>query len=337
MDTTTRQDLLSVVVAVRNGASTIERCVRSLTECVAPAGFEVEILVVDDGSTDATAELVACHPGVRLLRQPPMGASAARNHGIRESRGAAVAFTDADCEVDRAWLIELVNCLRATDAAAAGGSQSPPDDARGMALDVARFLQAVGFFGGYTRLAQVVREVDHNPSCNSVYRRTALVEVGGFSGNLWPGEDVELDLRIGRRGHRIVYNPRARVRHHRRDSLESFARMMLRYGRWSGGYLTRHYGMFRPLSWAPLVLLLLLGALVVAALLSPALAIAGTAVLALVPLLLFRRSAAPLGAWPRMYLLAVIAVIAWHAGYLRGLFTSDPPRPGLAVVAGNGP
>lgn len=333
MDTTSRQDLLSVVVAVRNGEGTIERCVRSLTECVPPAGFEVELIVVDDGSTDSTADIVARYPNVRLLRQPPTGASAARNHGIRESRGSAIAFTDADCEVDRSWLIELVNCLRATDAAAAGGSQSPPHDISGLALDVARFLQAVGFFGGYTRLAQVVREVDHNPSCNSAYRRAALTEVGGFSENLWPGEDVELDLRIGRRGHRIVYNPRARVCHHRRDALWSFSRMMARYGCWSGGYLTRHYGLFRPLSWAPMVLLALIGALLLATLFAPALGIASAAILALVPLLLFRRSGAPASAWPRMYLLALIALVSWNAGYLRGVFIADPPRPGLPIAA----
>ena len=105
--TTTESNLISVVIAVRNGSAVIERCLESLEACRSPAGFEVEVLVVDDGSTDDTREIVRGFKGVRLLEQEPSGPSAARNRGILASRGEAIAFTDADCEVDEAWLIEL--------------------------------------------------------------------------------------------------------------------------------------------------------------------------------------------------------------------------------------
>ena len=98
----------SVIVPVFNGADTIGECLASLLALdYPPSGFE--IVVVDNGSTDGTAAVVAGLGGrVRLLHEPVRGASAARNRGVRAARGRLVAFTDADCAVEPHWLARLV-------------------------------------------------------------------------------------------------------------------------------------------------------------------------------------------------------------------------------------
>jgi len=324
-----RSDLITVVVATRNGAQHIDACLRALAACRAPIGFEKEVLVVDDGSTDETAARAAGHAGVQVLSLPPSGPSAARNAGVLAARGEAVAFTDDDCEVDPAWLVELVGTLRATDAAAAGGAQLVPDDDRGLARAIGRFLLAAGFAGGYTRRGNALRDVDHNPSCCSIYRTAALLAVGGFAAGLWPGEDVELDHRLRQRGWRVVYTPRARVRHHRVGTWRGFARMLWRYGRWSAGHLTRKLGPIRPIGLAPLGTALGLAALVAAWSAAPLYG-AGVALLGLafVVRTLLGGGLRP-AELPLQVALTLVGGVAWHLGYVRGLCDGRPLRPGL--------
>ena len=100
---------VSVVVPVRNGEETIGVCLRALLATDYPLDRR-EILVVDNGSTDRTAELIHPFP-VRRLWEPERGASNARNRGIRDSRGEIVAFIDADCGATKRWLREMVHCF----------------------------------------------------------------------------------------------------------------------------------------------------------------------------------------------------------------------------------
>ena len=86
-------ELVSVVIPVHNGARFVAEAVNSvLRQTYAP----IEVLVVDDGSTDATPDVVARFPGVRCLAQANAGPAAARNRGIEASTGAFVTFCDSD-------------------------------------------------------------------------------------------------------------------------------------------------------------------------------------------------------------------------------------------------
>ena len=96
----------SVIIPVLNGERTIRECLVSLLKMDYPVE-RLEILVVDNGSTDRTAEIINSFR-VRYHREERRGASYARNRGIEASKGEILAFTDADCLVTTNWLRELV-------------------------------------------------------------------------------------------------------------------------------------------------------------------------------------------------------------------------------------
>ncbi len=92
---------ISVVVACYNAGRTLQPCLDSLRELNYP---DYEVIVVDDGSTDITAQVASLYPEFRVVRQEHQGLSVARNNGIAAARGEIVAFTDADCRPDEDWL-----------------------------------------------------------------------------------------------------------------------------------------------------------------------------------------------------------------------------------------
>src|SRR5437763_16556472 len=92
----------TIIIPTFNGASRIERCLLALRH--QQAECEIETLVVDDGSTDSTADVVGRYPSVRLIQQNNAGPAAARNRGAREARGDVLLFTDDDCEPAPGWL-----------------------------------------------------------------------------------------------------------------------------------------------------------------------------------------------------------------------------------------
>ena len=240
---------VSVVVPTHRVDTMLTRCLRALSRLDYPAE-QREVLVVADG-VEAGGALDGLD--VEVIAAPRGGPARARNLGLERARGELVAFTDSDCLVRPDWLTELVRCFDHGDrVAGAGGAQLSPDDEAPLGRAIQRFFVAISFVGGYTREHRQLREVEHNPSCNSIYRAGMLAEVGGFDESLFPGEDLDLDLRLRRLGYRLMYNPAAVVQHYRPTSLAGFARMMERYGRFSGGVLTRRHGFFRPISYLPL-------------------------------------------------------------------------------------
>ncbi len=223
------EPIVSVVVAVRNGERTIAKCLSSL-QAQDMSGFE--IIVVDDGSKDRTVEIVSRFPGVKLLKLPAVGASAARNEGVAAAEGKYVAFIDADCIAAPDWLRKLIEGIEAGGYVGSGGVQKCPEDASEFEKDVHLFLSALGFVSEYYKGdGGGIRECSHNPSCNAIYRTEIFREVGGFPAGMWPCEDLALDRKICRMGGRLSFNPAARVSHYRPCDLKSLLKMMWRYGR----------------------------------------------------------------------------------------------------------
>jgi glycosyltransferase involved in cell wall biosynthesis len=101
---------ISVITPTRNRAEMLERCIDSV---LAQAHTEFELLVVDDGSDDATPEFLArcSDPRVRSFRIDHAGVCAARNHGLDQARGSVIAYLDDDNLMDPLWLMAVANAF----------------------------------------------------------------------------------------------------------------------------------------------------------------------------------------------------------------------------------
>lgn len=214
--------LVSVVVCAYNAADTIDDCLTALSALTYP---RVEVIVVDDGSRDATATITRRFPDVRLISIPNGGLSAARNVGLAHAAGEIVAYTDADVRVDPDWLTFLVQPMLRGGFAASGGPNIVPADDPWVAQCVARAP------GGPTHVLLDDRVAEHVPGCNMAFRREALASIGGFNPvYLRAGDDVDVCWRLQASGRTIGFAPSALVWHHHRTSVRAYWRQQVGYG-----------------------------------------------------------------------------------------------------------
>jgi cellulose synthase/poly-beta-1,6-N-acetylglucosamine synthase-like glycosyltransferase len=213
------QPLVSVIVPVRDGESTIADCLDSILATDFPADRR-EIVVVDNGSSDGTAALIQSRP-VRYLRESKQGVSNARNRGIAESSGDICAFVDADCVVEPQWLAELVRPFEDPAVGAVGGNLEhvPPT--------TAAERQAVRLLGNWQQFA-FSSDPSYPITANAAYSREALERIGPFDPHMTRAQDVELGLRFQERsGLRLAFAERATVRHRHRSTQHGFFRQQL--------------------------------------------------------------------------------------------------------------
>jgi len=214
----------SVIVCTRNGNARIDRCLRALEELL---DQRHEVLVVDDGSSDGTADRVAAaFPQVRLLRLEPVGLSAARNAGAAAASGEIYAFTDDDCEPDAEWLDRLRRVFADGRFAAVGGPNLPP---RPRSWREAVVCAAPG---APSHVLLDDEEAEHLPGCNLAVTRTAFEAIGGFNPVFHTaGDDVDFCWRLRDAGFRLGFAAGAFVWHWRRPSVSAFLRQQIGYGR----------------------------------------------------------------------------------------------------------
>lgn len=249
--------LVSIIIPVKNAESTIRKCLNSILRLDYPS---YEIIVIDDGSTDTTPKILSEYKNIKTVTTGGIGPSRARNMAVKEAKGEFIAFTDADCVINVNWLNELLSGFKIfPDAAACGGSQKLPQDAGDFEKNVFIFMKKTGFITDYMRKIDKndIMEVNHNPSCNAIYRKSVFLKENGFLENLWPGEDVELDYRLRKKKNKLIFNPRAIVYHYRPKNTKEFSKMMFRYGK-AQGFLVRKYGIFRAIHLIPILFFMLL-------------------------------------------------------------------------------
>lgn len=235
-----RTPRVSVVVASYNGERTLRTCLDSLVKL---QYTPYEVILVDDGSTDATARVAADYPSVRYIRhEQNLGLSAARNTGIAAAGGEIVAFTDSDCRADEAWLYYVVSDLLRGDFVAVGGPNLlPPDDSA-----VAAAVMASP--GGPAHVMLTDRQAEHIPGCNMVFWKWALEEVGGFDPIFQrAGDDVDICWRVQQAGWKIGFSPAGFVWHYRRSAIRDYLRQQQGYGEAEGLLLRKHPEYFNAL------------------------------------------------------------------------------------------
>jgi glycosyltransferase involved in cell wall biosynthesis len=299
--------LVSVIIPARNAGATVKKCLDSISSL---RYDPLQVIVVDDGSDDGTGALLKDYPAVTLLATEGKGPSYSRNLALREAKGEFVAFTDADCIVDSGWIQELLKGFTAEKVAGVGGAQKSPQDETFFGSLVQEFLLTFGFISDYMQRGIRLAPTRHNPTCNTMYRRQILLELNGFLDGLWPGEDVELDYRIIKKGYSLMFNPAAVVFHYRPGSIERYRGMMFRYGN-AQGFLVRRYGLFRLIHLVPAALLLFAVLFFLNPNIGSLLFLAALAALLLKVLLQTRH---PLS----MIRLLTITLFAWNLGFLYG-------------------
>ena len=230
----------SIIVPAYQAANTLPRCLAALRDqSVAPECYE--IIVVDDGSRDGTADaaekfLSADARRVThscLIRAPHGGPGQARNRGAAAARGRILLFTDADCEPAHDWLQQLA---RALDAGGASGAKGVYRTRQTSA--VARFVQQE-YQDRYDRMS-AQPAIDFVDTYSAAYRREVFEAAGGFDPALIVNEDQDLSFRLASQDKHLVFAPQAVVYHRHVTSAWKYLRRKFLIGYWKARVLQRH-------------------------------------------------------------------------------------------------
>jgi cellulose synthase/poly-beta-1,6-N-acetylglucosamine synthase-like glycosyltransferase len=214
---------VSVIVCAYNAERTMDRCLASLEKL---NYLNFEVIVVNDGSTDATREICERYDFVHLINQDNQGLSAARNIGLNSSTGEIVAYTDSDCMADPDWLTYLVARFQSSTLGAIGGPNLPPPDESLVPSCVAVSP------GAPTHVLLDDEVAEHIPGCNMAFRRDVLESIGGFDPVFrTAGDDVDVCWRLQNKGYKIGFDPAAVVWHFRRNTVRDYLKQQRGYGK----------------------------------------------------------------------------------------------------------
>jgi glycosyltransferase involved in cell wall biosynthesis len=224
---------VSIIIPALNASKTIQACLAACAQQVLPAAVQTEIILVDDGSTDDTAELAQAFD-IRLLRhKTARGAAAARNTGIAVAEGEVILFTDADCVPRQNWVAEMIRPFTNPTVIGAKGIY-----ATNQPQLTARFVQ-IEYEDKYDLLRQQPH-IDFIDTYSAAYRAEVLRACGGFDERIRYVEDQDLSFRLAEQGHVMVFQPTAVVSHHHSDSLWRYVRKKFMIGYWKSQIMRRY-------------------------------------------------------------------------------------------------
>ena len=216
---------VSIIIPTFNGASRIGNCLDALLEQT--VGRDAEILVVNDGSTDNTAEVVARYSGVRLITQTNAGPAAARNRGALDAKGTIILFTDDDCVPMPDWLGAMTEPFQDPDVVGAKGAYRTRQECL-----AARFVQ-IEYEDRY-RLMASLPHIDFVDTYSAGFRRTRFLEMNGYDTS-FPvacAEDVELSYRMSARGWMMKFVPEAIVYHTHPETFWQYLKKKYKFAFW---------------------------------------------------------------------------------------------------------
>jgi GT2 family glycosyltransferase/exo-beta-1,3-glucanase (GH17 family) len=232
---------LSVIVCTLNGSATLRPCLESLLALRYP---DFEVLVIDDGSSDATAQIAQSFERVKYHRQEHAGLSVARNLGAQLATGCLLAYTDDDCIAHPDWLLHLSHAFSEDHVVAAGGPNIPPPPRN----RIERVVAAAPGAPAHVLLNDT--EAEHLPGCNLAIRKDMLDRIGGFRAQFKSaGDDVDVCWRLREHG-TLRFVPGAMVWHHRRFTVRAYLRQQSGYGHAEALLMKTHPARFGPLGGA---------------------------------------------------------------------------------------
>jgi glycosyltransferase involved in cell wall biosynthesis len=216
---------VSIVIPTFNGGSRIGNCLDALLEQM--PGRDSEVIVVNDGSTDNTADVVARYSGVRCITQSNAGPAAARNRGALEARGRIILFTDDDCVPMSDWLNALTEPFEDPDVVGVKGVYRTRQERL-----AARFVQ-IEYEDKYRLMADMSR-IDFIDTYSAGFRRDRFLEMNGYDTS-FPvacAEDIELSYRMSARGWNMKFVPSAIVFHTHPDTLWRYLKKKYKFAFW---------------------------------------------------------------------------------------------------------
>ena len=217
---------VSVIVAFLNEEPYLEQCLQALLGQDFPRE-EYEVIFVDNGSRDGSAEIVRRYPDVHLMEEQRPGHYAARNTGLAVARGEVIAFTDGDCAPSSGWLRQICEGMSRTGAAMALGSRRLPHQGRGI-------LQLCEAYDNAKAASVIHLGIRHHVfayMCNMAMRADVVRALGPFA-EWMRGADIEYVQRYLARfpGAQVVFLPDMAVTHLEITGLGEWLKKRLIYG-----------------------------------------------------------------------------------------------------------
>jgi cellulose synthase/poly-beta-1,6-N-acetylglucosamine synthase-like glycosyltransferase len=313
---------VNVIIPAFNEEKVILDCLSAL-QSQSYQNFKASI--IDDCSTDNTRDLIHAETlksgsKLELLEFGKVGPGKARNLVADLSDAEILVFTDADCVPRHDWLERLIESFQDSRVASAGGPQLMHKSSNNFQKKLERVFQLLSScIDFYKPRTNTSLPTNHNPLCNVAYRTEVFKQLKGFREDLFPGEDVEIDLRVKSLGYEILYNPHAIVEHHRPENILQWNKVARAYGR-AQGKLVREYGFRRKIQIIATLILLVVHTVIIAGLASGSTPVILTAGLVFLAFWFFRP---PFNS----YLGIICGGLSWFNGFLIGLATGKAPPP----------
>ncbi len=221
---------VSIVIPVRNVENIIGRCLKSLQDLDYPKD-KYEVIIADSESDDNTPSIAKKY-GVIFVSTPKKSVCAGRNEGFKIAKGEIIAFSDADCVMDKDWIKNSLKYFEDPKVGAVGGPNLSPADDTSFAKAVSFVFDQALFSAGsiHGRILKNTKAVASLPGCNIILRRKALDKVMPIDETIIGGEDFAMNYKIRQLDYKLLYTPDTFVWHYHRATPKKFSRQIYRYG-----------------------------------------------------------------------------------------------------------
>ncbi|MCA9401153.1 MAG: glycosyltransferase family 2 protein [Candidatus Omnitrophica bacterium] len=225
----------SVIIPAYNCSATISKTINSLLK---QRHMPDEIIIVDDGSTDDTAQIVKQYRQVHYVFQKNSGPAAARNNGAFLSHGDILFFTDSDCVPTQDWIMEGLKGFSHEEIGAVCGTYGNANPQYVLSRCIHDEIQ-------FRHHHLVPDEPKVFGSYNVAIRRGLFVRLSGFNQKYSQasGEDNDLSYRLRKSGHKIIFNRKFKVDHFHTTSLMKYLLEQFRHGFWRAKMYRDHVNM----------------------------------------------------------------------------------------------